>query len=211
MVKDVVQQLLKFGSIHRGLMGIFVQPLTPELAQVMGYTESLTGALIAQVNEGSPAEKAGLKAGDIITQINQTKITQAAQVKAVVSLLRVGSQVNLKVIRQHKEVTLEATVTDLKQHEQAMQSSNPFLYGLTLKNLEQDTPIHGHITGVQVMGASETSAGWRAGLRPGDVIISANQQPTASVKSLQNLAQHQKSQLLLQVLRGPGALFLIIQ
>ena len=75
MAKDVAQQLIKFGSIHRGLMGIFVQHLTPELAQAMGYSEDFQGALISQVNQDSPAEKAGLKPGDIITQINDTKIT----------------------------------------------------------------------------------------------------------------------------------------
>lgn len=81
MAKDVAQQIIKYGSIHRGLMGIFVQHLTPELAQAMGYPEDFQGALVAQVNPGSPAEFAGLKAGDIITQINNTKITQGTQVK----------------------------------------------------------------------------------------------------------------------------------
>src|SRR3990167_1049663 len=66
MIKDVVQQLMKYGSIHRGLMGIFVQHLTPELAQALGYKEGFQGALVAQVNAGSPAQTAGFLAGDII-------------------------------------------------------------------------------------------------------------------------------------------------
>lgn len=210
MAKDVAQQILKFGSVHRGLMGIFVQPLTPELAQALGYAEDFQGALIAQVNEGSPAETAGLKAGDIIVQINDTKITQATQVKNTISLLRVGSDAKIKIQRNGKEMSLSAIVTDIKKNEQKLQSSNPFLYGLALKNFEQDSPLHGHIVGVQVVGAAENSAGWRAGIRPGDVIITANKQPTATTKELQTIALQKKQELLVQVIRGAGALYILV-
>jgi serine protease Do len=210
MVKDVAQQIIKYGSIHRGLMGIFVQHLTPELAQSMGYPEDFQGALVAQVNEGSPAEHAGLKAGDIITQVNDTKITQATQVKTTVSLLRVGTTVKINVQRNNKPLILNAVVTDAKSHEQKLQSDNPFLYGLALRAFEQESPPHGHVVGVQVVGASENSAGWRAGLRPGDIIISANKSQVTDVKSLQTIAQEKKQQLLVQVLRGAGALYVLI-
>ncbi|WP_239005327.1 Do family serine endopeptidase [Legionella sp. MW5194] len=210
MAKDVVQQLIKFGSIHRGLMGIFVQHLTPELAQAMGYPEDFQGALVSQVNEKSPAERAGLKPGDIITQINNTKITQATQVKTTISLLRVGSDAKITVKRDGKELTLNAVVTDIKKHEQELQATNPFLYGLALRNFEQDSPLHGHVVGIQVVGASESSAGWRAGLRPGDIIISANKERTPNVKTLQTIASQKKQQLLVQVLRDAGALYILI-
>jgi serine protease Do len=210
MVRDVAQQIVKFGSVHRGLMGIFVQHLTPELALAMGYPESFQGALVSQVNENSPAELAGLKAGDVITQINDTKITQATQVKTTVSLLRVGSSVKIKVKRSGKELTLTAVVTDVKKHEQQLQSQNPFLYGLALRNFEQDSPLHGHVMGVQVMGSSENSAGWRAGLRPGDVIVAANGQSITNTKDLQSIAKQKKQQLLVQVLRDAGALYILI-
>lgn len=210
MAKDVAEQIIKFGSIRRGLMGIYVQHLTPELAQSMGYPEDLQGALVSQVNANSPAEQAGLKAGDIIVQINDTKITQATQVKTTIGLLRVGSTVKLMLKRDNKLLTLNAIVTDLKSHEQKMQSSNPFLYGLALRNFEQETPPHGNVVGIQVVGASENSAGWRAGIRPGDIIISANKIPVKDVKSLQNIAQQKKEHLLVQVLRGPGAMYLLI-
>lgn len=210
MAKDVTQQIIKFGSIHRGLMGIFVQHLTPELAHSLGYSDVVQGALVSQVNQGSPAEQAGLRAGDIITQVNDTKISQATQVKTTISLLRVGTTVKIMILRDNKPQTLSAIVTDIKSHEQKLQSNNPFLYGLALKNFEQESPHHGNVIGVQVVGASESSAGWRAGLRPGDVIISANRVPTKDVKSLQNVALNKKQELLVQVLRGPGALYLLI-
>lgn len=210
MARDVAQQILKFGSVHRGLMGIFVQHLTPELAKAMGYSEDFQGALVAQVNEDSPAEKAGIKAGDVIVQINDTKITEATQVKTTVSLLRVGSDAKIIIKRNGKEVALNAIVTDAKKHEQQLQSINPFLYGLSLRNFEQDSPLHGHIVGIQVVAAAENSAGWRAGLRPGDIIIAANKQPTANTKALQTISQQKKQELLVQVLRGAGALFILI-
>jgi len=210
MAKDVTQQIIKFGSIHRGLMGIFVQHLTPELAQSMGYAEEFQGALVSQVNPKSPAELAGLQAGDIIIQINDTKITQATQVKTTISLLRVGSTAKIMIQRDNKPMTLSAVVTDIKSHEQKLQSNNPFLYGLALRVFEQESPPHGNVVGVQVVGAAETSAGWRAGLRPGDIIISANKTPIKDVKTLQAIAQEKKQQLLVQVLRGPGSLYLLI-
>lgn len=210
MVRDVAQQIVKFGSVHRGLMGIFVQHLTPELALAMGYAEDFQGALVSQVNENSPAELAGLKAGDVITQINDTKITQATQVKTTISLLRVGSNAKILIKRGGKDMTLNAVVTDVKKHEQEMQSQNPFLYGLALRNFEQDSPMHGHVVGVQVTGSSENSAGWRAGLRPGDVIIAANSQTITNTKELQTIAKQKKQQLLVQVLRDAGALYILI-
>ena len=210
MVKDVAQQIIKFGSVHRGMMGIFVQHLTPELALAMGYPEDFQAALVSQVNEDSPAEIAGLKSGDVITQINDTTITQATQVKTTISMLRVGSEAKLLIKRNGKDLTLKAMVTDVKKHEQKLQSENPFLYGVAITNFEQDSPMHGHVIGVQVVGASENSAGWVAGLRPGDVIITANNQPTPTTKDLQTIAKQKKDQLLVQVLRGSGALYILV-
>jgi serine protease Do len=210
MAKDVAQQIIQFGSIHRGLMGIFVQQLTPELSQAMGYNEDFQGGLISQVNPESPAEKAGLKAGDVITQINNTKITQATQVKSTISLLRVGSKATMQIMREGKPLTIYVEVTDVKKHEQALESENPFLYGLALRNFEQESPVHKLVVGVQVVGASENSAGFRAGLRPGDIVVSANKIPVNSIKTLQGAAHQNKKQLLLQVYRGMGSLFILI-
>lgn len=211
MAMDVMQQIIKYGSIHRGLVGVYVQPLTPELSKAFDLPSNTKGALIAQVNVDSPAEKAGLKAGDIIISINHEKITDASQVKNIIGLLRVGSQVELNIIRDGKTISLKAIVTDAKKHQQQLQSKNPFLYGLGLKDFDQESPLHGHVLGVQIVGVAEASAGWRAGLRPGDVITSANHKEVENLDDLQSIAESAKSPLLVQVLRGPASLFLIIK
>lgn len=130
--------------------------------------------------------------------------------KITTSLLRAGSKAKIYVQRDGKQLVLTTVVTDLKEHEEKLQSENPFLFGLALKNFEQDMPLHGNIRGVQIVGASEASSGWRAGLRPGDVVISANKKPVREVKELQTLARSEKGRLLLQVVRGPGSLFVIV-
>lgn len=211
MAKDVMQQLIKYGSIHRGLMGIFVQHLTPELANAFGLDDSVKGALVTQVNQDSPAEKAGLKTGDIIRNINGNTINDASQVKNIVGLLRVGSSIEMQVLRNKKLIKLHAVVTDVKQHEQNLQSKNPFLYGLALQNFDQKSPLHGYVEGVQIVGASESSAGWRAGLRPGDVIIEANQVASKNINSLQQAATRSKTQMLVHLLRGSGSLFIVVK
>ena len=210
MVKDVTQQILQYGSVQRGAMGIFVQHLTPELAMAMGYSNHQRGAVIAQVNQGSTAEEAGLKSGDIITKINDTTITQASQVKSTISLLRAGSQAKISILRNGNPKVMTVMVTDIKQHEQQLQATNPYLYGLALRKFEQDSPPNGLIQGVQVVGALESGAGFRGGLRPGDVIIAANQKPIHTIDALQTEAKNSQKQLLLQVLRENGALFVVI-
>jgi len=210
MVRDVTQQILQFGSVQRGIMGIFVQHLTPELAIAMGYNQEQQGALIAQVNQGSTAEQAGLHTGDIITKINDTTITQASQVKATISLLRSGTQAKIYILRNGQAKAINVMVSDIRQFEQQLQATNPFLFGLALGNFEQDAPPNGMVQGVQVRGVLENTSGFRAGLKPGDVIISANRKPVTKIESLQQIAKSSQKQLLLQVLRGDGALFVLL-
>lgn len=210
MARTVMDQIIQFGSIHRGLMGIFVQPLTPELADAFNVPNS-HGAVITQVNEGSPAQKAGLKAGDIITQINGETISTAAHVRNTIGLLRVGSTVKMEVLRNGKPLQISAEVTDVKQHEEQLQARNPFLFGLELRDFAQDSPVHGFIKGVQIVGAQETSPAWRAGLRPGDVIIGINQQPVTNYAELKAITDTKPKQLLMHILRSSGSLYLVIK
>jgi serine protease Do len=212
MARTIMEQLIKYGSIHRGLMGIFVQHITPELASAF-HLPNTDGGLVTQVNSGSPAAFAGLKAGDVITKINDQVITEAAQVKNIIGLLRVGSKANIEIFRDGKTSQLSVEVADVKGHEEKQQAQNPFLFGLALRNFEllDDAAAQGLIKGVQIVAISETSPAWRAGLVPADVITSANNQVVNTTHDLEKIATQSKNQLLLHVRRGGGSLYFLVK
>lgn len=211
MARSISNQLIKYGSVHRGLMGIFMQPLTPELAEAFNLKNS-HGAIVAQVNPGSPADRAGLKAGDIITRLNGKYIVDATQVRNLVTMVRVGDSVNIHVLRNGKVVKLNARVEDIKSHQDRLASRHPYLYGLALRAIDEESPIHGHIRGVLISGVVENSAGYHAGLRPGDIIIDVERKPVVSVTQLQQrVRQVRRHPLLVHVLRGPGSMYLLVR
>lgn len=210
MARSVAEQIIKFGSVRRGMMGVFVQQLTPELAEAFGV-KNIKGAIITQINPGSPADKAGLKPGDIITGINDHPVNEASQVKNIIGLLRVNSDVNMSILRDGKPLVMKAKITDARETEEQNLAQDPFLYGLALSNLDQESPVHGHVSGTQIVGASETSPSWRAGLRPGDVIIGVNRQSVHNIKELQEVAKLSKDSMLVHILRGSGSMFILVK
>jgi serine protease Do len=211
MVKEVTNQLIHYGSVKRGLMGVFVQHLTPEMAVAFNLPAKTKGAIITQVNQDSPAQMAGLKVGDIITHINRTPITDASQVKTVISLLRVGATVNMVVIRDQKSMNIRAIVASLKEHEDKVKNADPYFYGVALNEFEQQLPLHGLVKGVQITGSAESSNAWRQGLRPGDIITHVNNQSITDLAALTKFTDTHPKQLLLRVIRGAGSLFVLMQ
>jgi len=210
MARTLMDQLIKYGSVNRGLMGILVQTLTPELAKAFNTTQR-NGALVTQVSPKTPAELAGLKVGDIIQKINNQTVKDAFQLRNIIGLLRVGNKVSLQVIRNGKTISITPTIADPKVHTAKLEQQNPFLFGMALENFDEQTPLHGRIKGVVVINASENSHAWRSGIRPGDIIISANQNSIANINELQSASHQNKQQLLLNVLRGYGAMFVVIK
>jgi serine protease Do len=211
MARSVMAQLIKYGSVKRGLMGVYVQDLTPALANAFHVPDQL-GGLVSQVAPASPAAAAGIQPGDIIQEVNGQTIQNGEQVRNIIGMLRVGSQINLKLLRDNKTVSLNITTADPEQYMQAYEQKNRYLHGLNLRDFHEQVPSLGFVTGVQVMGAAEDSAAWLAGVRPGDVILSANQTSITSIEQLQKIADEAKQGLLLNVMqRGGGASFLFVK
>jgi len=211
MAYGVMKQLAEYGSVRRGLMGVLVQDLTPALSGALHLPSGTSGALVSQVPTYSPAAAAGIETGDIIESLNGTSIENAGQVKNRVGMLRVGDEVSVKLLRNGKKINTSLKLTDPKQYTQTAERDNPFLYGLVLRDFDQTVAGQGHLVGVEVVNIDEDSMAWHAGIRPGDVISSANQTPIARVAQLQAIAKQSKNELLVNVLSRAGVRFVIIK
>lgn len=209
MFKTVMLQIIAYGNVKRGTLGVGAQDITPDLATAFNVNIN-KGAAITLVVPDSPAEKAGLQTGDIIVAINGSEIKNSNDVVNTIGLIRVDSKADITVLRNNKKLNLSAVLLDPKKRQENSQAKNPFLYGVGLKEFTLLSPIHGDIKGILVVSVEEDSYAWRSDLRPGDVITTANQQKVTTITELQKIAAASKNNLLLNVLRGSSAVFLIL-
>ncbi|HET8882801.1 MAG TPA: DegQ family serine endoprotease, partial [Solimonas sp.] len=212
LVKTIMSQLIEHGSVERGHIGIVGgQEVTPELAKALNLPSN-RGALVGRVIPKSPADKAGIKAGDLIVEANGKPIIDFGQLRSLVGLLRVGDKVDLKLYRDGKPKNISVKIgKDDKVATTITKDVSPRLAGATFAPLDDDTANAADVdSGVVVKDVKPDSAAARAGLRPGDIIIAVNRQPIESLDQFNKLVAG-KGQLLLQLRRGPGALFLILQ
>lgn len=209
MAKSVMQQLIEYGNVQRGALGIAAQDVTPELASAFGINIE-KGAAVTQVLANSPAEQAGLQVGDIITAINGAEVKSANDVVNGIGFLRVNSRANIQFLRSNRSHSVNVVISDPKKRMEISQSADPFLYGIGLKDFTLLSPVHGNVKGILVVSVEEDSNAWQSDLLPGDVITYANQQKVTNIAELRKIASDTKQTLLLNVLRGPGAVFLVI-
>lgn len=209
MAKSIMDQLIQFGDVKRGLLGVGTQDITPDLASAFNIKVT-KGAAVTQILPDSPAIKAGMQVGDVIVSINNTPIKNAGDVVNAVGFLRVNSKVNIQLLRKDSPVSVSALLIDPKARVDVMEKADPFLYGVGLGNFAQSSPIHGDVIGVLVTSVDEASNAWAADLRPGDVITSVNQDAVRNIPELRAAAARADKTMLLNVLRGASAVFLVI-
>jgi serine protease Do/serine protease DegQ len=208
MAREIMNQLIEHGEVRRGVLGAQAQDLTPELASAFNI-ERQQGAVVTQVTGGSPADKAGLQAGDVITELNGRSVQNAADVRNRIGLLRIGQQVEMKIVREGKGRTIRARVEEPELAAQAGDKLHPRLAGAVLANLAEET-VQGRVQGVVVAEVAPASPALIAGLRQGDVIVQANRKPVADLDSLRAAIKGSDA-LLLNIQRRGGALFLLLQ
>lgn len=209
MARSVMSQLLAYGNVKRGVLGVGVQDVTPELANAFNLN-STKGAAITYVLPHSSAEGSGLQAGDIITSVNGNEVKTASDVINTVGFLRVNTKTNIEFLRNNKKMSANVQLTDPSQRKQITEKTDPFFNGVGLKNFSLSSPIHGNVQGILVVSVDEDTNAWNSDLRPGDVITSANQQKVVNITDLRTVAAKGSKTLLLNVLRGAGAIFLVI-
>ena len=189
MAVDIIDQLLEFGEVKRGELGIAAQPLTPELANAFDINVRY-GVVIGRIRANSPADKAGLQVGDVITTIDDKPVRDVRAVKNSIGLVRLGQRLKLGVIRNGKRINISAVIEELSV-------GNALLDGAVLA---QEVTNNGRPY-VIIESIEPGSVMDQAGLQAGDIILSINNSYVKTVEVLERQAADQKS-LLLLVQRG---------
>jgi serine protease Do/serine protease DegQ len=214
MVRTIAQELINHGKVTRGELGVLVQNLTPSLAQAMGISVT-QGAVVSEVLPGTPAQKAGLKAGDVIIKLNGEMVPSSSELRNKVAELGPNTKVELTYLRDGHPRTVGVTLA-LKQARSASGSSSQatgFLSGITVGPIPQDSPDYGQIRGVYLEQVQPGSEAASAGLQPGDIITSVDHRPVTNAAGLNAAVRsHQKGRpMLLTVRRGQAEFFVAVQ
>jgi serine protease Do len=205
MAKIVLPQLEAQGHVTRGWLGVSIQPVTEDIAKALQLPKP-EGALVAQVLPDSPASKAGVQPGDVITSFDGHPVAKAGELPRLVADTKVGSTATLQVIRNDKPLTLSLQIAEMpgNPQEAAPTTAPKESLGLTVEPL---TPALANQlgvpdkTGVVVARVQDGSPAADAGIQPGDVIVQANRQPVKGVADLRRAINERKP--------GEAILFLI--
>jgi len=218
LAKSVITQLVEHGKVERGWLGVSVQPLTKELAKGFKRNDA-AGALVASVVAGSPAERAGVKPGDIIVEFAGKKVAKSGDLPSLVAEARVGNDVPVVVVREGKEVRLTARIARLEEEEAAkvadVEVDGKNKLGLSVQPL---TPPMASELGLQVREGvlvRDVAAGSRAsqaGIRAGDVIVEVDRQPVRTVEELKAHVDNQVkgAPMVLLIRREGGTMYVAI-
>jgi Do/DeqQ family serine protease len=196
MVKGVMDQLIRYGQVKRGVLGVNIYNVTPDIAKEFGLAES-SGALVAGVAQGSAAEHAGVKTGDIITSINGTTMKDASELRNTIGMLRVGDKVEIGLLRDGKPRKVTALIAERSEVESA--SAVDIHKGLDGAELS-DAPDGG----VLIKTIQDGSPAAQNGLRANDVIVGVGRTPVANTKAFKEAAKN-ANVLVLNVRRGSVA------
>ncbi|MFW5427154.1 MAG: Do family serine endopeptidase [Methylophagaceae bacterium] len=198
MALQIRDQLVEFGEVQRGRLGVRIQDLTPKLAQGFGL-DQVRGAVITRVDKGSMADSSGVKVGDVVLKANDKVIIKGADLRNVIGGLRVGGELRLDVLRGGTTQLITTNIGD---------NMNSRLKGASFIDLDDQQTIN--VGGVFVSTVEEGSSAWINELRPADIIVSVNRR---AIRDLDNFKRATANQnvLLLNIIRGNGALFLLLQ
>ncbi len=210
IVRQVIEQIEEYGEVKRGQLGVGVQDLTPELAKAL-HLENAGGAVITQVMKGSAAGKAGLHVSDVVTAVDGKPVLGAGDLRIVIGMMRLGTEVKLSVLRDGKPITVSAVIGKAVKEEAKASEISDRLAGAKLGSIEPDHPLAGQVEGVEVLHVEAGSPAAFAGLEKGDIIVSVNREPVRNLEEFRAAAKASKGEFLLNVRRGDSALFLVIQ
>jgi serine protease Do/serine protease DegQ len=208
MVKAVVDQIVRFGEVRRGRLGASSEDVTHELAASLGLA-STAGAIVSTVDANSPAEKAGLKAGDVIIAVNGKNIRSSLDLRNKIGLMPIGETVILELIRNGKPITTRVKIAKPLDVPGTEAETVPQLAGATVANFKAESARGPE--GIVVTKVEGNSPAWMHGLRPGDIIIGVNRKKVRSVQEFLAAVQASQDSIILSLLRGDFRLRIMIR
>jgi len=218
MAKDLLPQLKK-GKVIRGWLGVVVQAITPELKDKLDLKDE-KGALVSDVTEDSPADKAGLKRGDVIISFDGQKIEEIHDLPYLVATTPVGKRVRIEIIRNGKEEDLEAVITESRQEpttssQTPEKGTGPDL-GMTLRENTPEFAKNHNLSenhGLVVLGLTPNGPAFNAGLQVGDIILELDRVPINSLEAFKKKVKEYKSgdTLLFLILRQTNTMYLALK
>lgn len=189
MAADLTEQLLQFGEVKRGALGIAAQALTPDLAAAFKL-DIAHGVVIGRVQKDSPADKAGLQVGDVITGIDGRRVRDIRGVRNRIGLVRLGQKMSVEIIRAQEKILIDVTVEELPE--------TSALSGAVLSNQQSRNGRRY----VQIDSIKPGSVVDRVGLEVGDIILSINRHGVGTIKDIQTITSKSDGVLLLLIQRG---------
>jgi serine protease Do len=213
MAKSIVSQLKEKGKVTRGWIGVSIQNVTPEIARAFGIKET-NGALVSDVVSGGPADSAGIKRGDVIISFDGRDIKNMSDLPRIVADTPVGKPVEVKAIRDGKEIVLKITVAEMTEEKLASQMYMPEKsLGMTVDDIKPRLVREFNLkdkTGVVVTDIAPDSPVIDAGIKPGDVIKEVNRNPIKNIKDYEAVMdRREKSSPILFLIKRGGQTFYI--
>jgi len=216
MAKQIIHTLLTEGHVSRGYLGVGIDDIDQDVAKSL-KVEPNSGAMVVSVQEGTPAEKAGLAPYDIITNVNGERVKNAQELRNKVAMIKPGSKASFTVLRDGKEKNYTVTLVDREENIAkagglAPGESSSTKTGLTLHNITPDFAQRFDLKekqiGVLIIAVDPTGPGARARLREGDVILEANRQKVEGVADFNRILSSAESDTILLRVQRAGGVFL---
>src|SRR5690606_4633138 len=204
MAQASMAQILEHGEVRRGQLGIGIQDITEDLRQAFNLDNGQRGVLVTEVQKDSPAEQAGLKAGDVIVAVDGKPTRSSGELRSQISVHSVGERVTLGLLRDGRERKVRVEVGEPASLVAANGKLHPLLEGVTVSDRDDGR-------GVEVSAIAPNSNAAYSGLRPGDVIVAANKRRVTDVASFAAALALSRDSILLQINRGGRGIFLVIR
>lgn len=206
MVKNLTQQIIQYGEVKRGVLGVLGGEITPDLAEAMGYDTS-KGAFVSQVMPDSAAEKAGLQAGDVITSVNGKEISTFGELRAKIATIGAGNTVKIGLLRDGKAINANVTLGENQQLQASAGELHSGLAGAQFSNTDNNDSIDG----VKIVKIEKGSEADSYQLKEGDIIIGVNRTRVKNLEQMKKVLKKKSNVIALNIQRGDQTLYLVVR